>query len=149
MSPAPLVASVVHLTDTGHVLAAVSTGSHEPDLEELTGGSHLRIRFPGTHGHVDVPESLLSVTRLSVTADVLDRPLTYALGSGSAPLVHNTGPGTWVAPTSEVPGVVVWWVGDKAVAATMALSAPDPPARPGATHRLAAYPGSVLFLDEL
>jgi len=157
-TPAPLFATVIHL-ETGHVLAAVSSGGLKPKLEDLTAKEPLRVRFPGTTDFVDVPIAQLKATRVSVTDDVLDRPQHYmlgdGLGDGNPPLTLGKAP---VVKGSIVPGaegkkaVVVWQDEPEPVAASGSLGAGGllpgiPP--PGATHQLLAYEGGPLYLTSL
>lgn len=155
MAAASLFATVIHL-ETGHVLAAVSSGTLEPTLEDLTGGKHVRVRLPGTREFVDVPSSLLQATRLSVSADMLDRAQNYVVDSkqnppishGGAPVVDDAEP-TGAEGTATV---VVWQDDEAPVATSGPMGAGDTlpgDAPPGAKARLVGVKGKPLNLKNL
>jgi hypothetical protein len=149
----PLFATVLHLK-TGHVLAAVSSAGLKPTLDDLTVAEHLRVRFPGTSGFVNVPNSLLTATWTAVTtADVLDRPQHYVLGADKSLL----GPKDPAFQKGFPPGdaakeaIVVWQAGSQSHTITGPLGTVALPGSVpvGATHRLVVYAGSPLHLDTL
>ena len=158
MAGAALIGTVVHLA-TGHVLAAVTAVGEEPSLDDVTGGRHLRVRFPGATGFVNVPVSLLTATRVALTADVLDRPQRYRLTPATPPLppTLTLGPPPTVnGVPSPLPqgaqAVVVWQDGEDLLPAVGPIGASDalpgsPP--PGATHQLLAYVGGGLSLHTM
>jgi hypothetical protein len=152
-APAPLFATVMHL-ETGHVLAAVSSGGLEPTLEELTAGDHLRVRFPGKPGFVNVPLAALTAARVAVTADVLDRPQFYVLGTGKPSLTFGPGPVFNVDLEEQAKNkqaIVVWQAGSNAIVASGLIGPgrePPSPRPPGATHELVAYAGGPLHLND-
>jgi hypothetical protein len=152
-APAPLLATVMHL-ETGHVLAAVSSGGLEPTLEELTAGDHLRVRFPGKPGFVNVPLAALTAARVAVGADVLDRSQYYVLGGGKPPLTFGPGP-VFNAPLEDKAknkqAIVVWQAGSDVIVASGQIGPGLEPlaARPPeATHELLAYAGGPLHLND-
>jgi hypothetical protein len=150
-APAPLFATVMHL-ETGHVLAAVSSGGLEPTLEELTAGDHLRVRFPGKPGFVNVPLAALTAARVGVSADVLDRSQYYVLGGGKPPLTFGGAPilnAGLEDRAKNKQAIVVWQAGSDVIVAS-GLIGPGfgrPATRPPeATHELLAYAGGPLHL---
>jgi hypothetical protein len=152
-APAPLFATVMHLP-TGHVLAAVSSGDLEPTLEELTAGDHLRVRFPGKPGFINVPLAALTAARVGVTADVLDRPQFYVLGTGKPSLTFGAAPlfNTKLEDQAKnKQAIVVWQAGSDAIVASGLIGPgrelPSSPP-PGATHELVAYAGGPLHLND-
>jgi hypothetical protein len=156
MPATPLFATAVHLTATGHVLAAVSSGKLEPTVDQLTGGDHFRVRFPGTSRYVDVPTTFLTATRVAVPADVLDRPQWYVLGDGAAPLKLVSKPSVGdVTIDDGIAGkkvVVVWQTADGSFPEDGVLDdeGKPPSATPdGATEQLVAYEGGKLYLKTL
>lgn len=150
----PLFATVIHLP-TGHVLAAVSSAGLEPALEDLTAAEHVRVRFPGKPGFVNVPLSVLATVRVAVTADMLDRPQYYVLGAGNPPLTLGLAPVIEEAVAAGDPGrqaIVVWQVGTKSIVSKGPLGTNgDLPGSPpsGATHRLVVYQEGPLHLNTL
>jgi hypothetical protein len=156
MAANPPFGTVVHLTTTGHVLAAVSSGKLEPTLAQLTGDDHVRVRFPGDTTFVSVASDVLTATRIQVTTDVLDRPLWYTLDDTAVPLALGPAPVVG-APTAGTAGkkcVVVWQSAETSFAEDAVLDANGkPPAKtagpPGATARLVAYEEGQLFLENL
>jgi hypothetical protein len=145
-------ATIVHL-QTGHVLAAVTSGSLEPTLADLTADEHLRVTLPGTAEFVDVPIALLAATRLAVGPDVLDRAQNYVVDVKSPtpitpsadPLLNAAEP---LAP-EETEAIVVWQDDDGPVAASGPLgigNALYATAPPGAKTRLLAITGRPLHL---
>jgi hypothetical protein len=155
---APLFATVIHVA-TGHVLAAVSSGGLEPTLEGLTAGDHLRVRFPGKSSFVNVPISVLTAARVTVTADALDRSQYYVLGTGNTSLTFGAPPlfnakleAAEQAEAKDKQAIVVWQVGGDSIVATGPMGAEGKlpgTVPPGATHQLLAYVGGPLHLDEL
>jgi hypothetical protein len=152
-SPAPL-ATVIHLA-SGHVLAAFFTGGREPTLEDLTAANHLRVRIPGTPGFVNVPISALTAARIPATADVLDRPQHYRLGTGDPALILAKPPifqGKVADDAVGKPAIVVWQTSDEPIVASGPVGADGvPPGTrpPGATHALLVYEGGPLHLNAL
>jgi hypothetical protein len=158
MAANPRFGTVVHLSATGHVLTAVASGRLEPTVELLTGGAHLRVRFPGESVYVDVPGEVLTATRVAITDDVLDRPQWYVLGNGAVPLTLGPKPeidaGSTTVPAGDKDSkvVVVWQCGEKSVAEGGVLGADGkPPSEPppGATARLVAYQGGPLYVVDV
>lgn len=156
-APPPLFATVIYIEETGHVLAAVTSGGLEPTLEDLTMGEHVRVRLPASPDFVNVPPSVLEVARVAATADLLDRPQHYVYGAGATPLSIGQKPaiGGTTVPTAGAPGtdaVVVWQDGTESVAAIGPLGAGGiPPSGPpaGATHQLLAWKGGPLYVKAL
>jgi hypothetical protein len=153
-TPTPLLATVLHL-ETGHVLAAVSSsGGLEPTLEELTAGDHLRVRFAGTPGFVNVPSSALTAIKVTVTEDVLDHPQHYVVGTGNPPLTFGPEPVLNGDVSSAAVGkqaIVVWQAGSDSIVASGPIGpGPEPPGPlpPGGTHRLLAYADGPLHLND-
>jgi len=149
--PAPLLATIMHLT-TGNVLAAVSSAGLEPTREELTAGKHLRVRFPGTPGFVNVPTSELTAVRVAVAADVLDNPQYYVLGAGDPPVTPRGKPvidGAVASGSADKQAFVVWQTQTESIVSKGPLRVvAQPSARPdGGTHRLLVYEGGPLHLD--
>jgi hypothetical protein len=143
-APTPQFATVLHLA-TGQVLTVLSTAGPEKTVEDLTGGDGVRVRIPDDDGYVVVPASALTAARVAVTADVLDRALHYAVGSGTSPLQLGLPPEYGTASTTGAAGtkaVVVWQDGDESVVASGVLGAGGSTpgtAPPGATHQLVAW----------
>jgi hypothetical protein len=161
MAAKPLFGTVVYLTATGHVLAAVTSGALEPTVEDLTGSDHLRVRVPNATAYVNVPKALLSAKRVEVTRDVLDRPQFYVFGDGAVPLslgldpqydvaVPATGGGTAAANKKLV---VVWQTPTEAIAEDSALAAdgtlPAFTNPPGADAQLVAWETGPLYVQPL
>jgi len=159
MAPPPLLATVVYLTTTGHVLAAVTSGSLETTVEDLTGGDHLRVRVPNYVEYVNVPASVLSAARVEATRDLLDRPQWYAYGDGAAPLTLGSEPQlavtlpTTISAAANKKFVLVWQTADKAIAedsvadASGNLPTASASRPPGATAGLLAYEGGPLYVN--
>jgi hypothetical protein len=147
----PRFATVLHLK-TGHVLAAVSSAGLKPTLDDLTAAEHLRVRFPGASGFVNVPNSLLTATRTAVTtADVLDRPQHYVLGADKS-LIGPKAPvfqGAFPPSESAKEAIVVWQADNQSHTITGPLGTVTLPGSlpVGATHRLVVYAGGPLHLD--
>jgi hypothetical protein len=152
-APGPMFTTIIHLA-TGHVLAAVSSGGLEPTLEELTAADHVRVRFPGGPGFVNVPSSALTAIRVGASADVLDRSQHYIVGTGNPPLTLGEAPVFNVTVLSDVKdkhAVVVWQAGGDSIVASGPLGANgEPPGTrpPGATHWLLAFEGAPLHLND-
>jgi hypothetical protein len=152
-APTPLLATVIRLP-TGHVLAAVSSGGLEPTLEDLTAADHVRVRFPGKPGFVNVPISALTAVRVAVSADVLDRSQYYVAGTGSPPLTFGSAPvvNKLVPPDAKgKQAIVVWQAGSDSIVSSGPIGPLlEPPGSrpPGATHWLLAYEGGPLGLNE-
>jgi len=153
MSAAATFATVIHL-DTGHVLAAVSSVGAEPKLEDLTAKDHLPVRFPGTSHIIDVPTSVLTATRVALSAgtdSVLDRPQHYVL-AGDATL-SAADPPEFDSPVKTEAGkkyVIVWQMGDGSLFQEGELDAGLPPAPPDdAKYQLFAYESSRLYLNHV
>jgi hypothetical protein len=159
MAANPLFGTVVHLTATGHVLAAVTSGSVEPTVEDLTGGDHLRVRVPGDTDYVDVPSTVLTASRVAIAPDVLDRPHWYVFGDGAVPLTLGLEPQYAVTVTSggaSASGkkvVIVWQTAEKAIAEDSVLDGsgnlPSTTPPPGATAELVAWEGGPLYVKPL
>jgi hypothetical protein len=153
-TPTPLLATVIHL-ETGHVLAAVSSsGGLEPTLEDLTAGDHLRVRFAGTPGFVNVPSSALTAIKVAVSPDVLDHPQHYVVGTGNPPLTFGPEPVLNGKVSTAARGkqtIVVWQAGSDSIVASGPIGPADelpsslPPA---ATHQLLAYADGPLHLND-
>lgn len=156
MAAKPFFGTVVHLTATGHVLAVVASGSLEPTIEQLTGGDHIRVRFPGESTSVDVPASVLTATRLSIPGDLLDRPQWYVLNAANTPpLALGTGPEIVTQDPVGTAGkkvIVVWQSDDASFPEDGTL---DPQGKPpanaptGATAKLVAFVDGPLHLQKL
>ena len=157
MATSAVIASVIYMPYTGHVLAAVTGAGLEPTIDELIAGTHLRVRYPASLEYVDVPRSVLEVKRLSVTADVLDAPQAYAIVPGPVELSRGDPPifggATATALPATIPAgtaaVAVWHDGDTCSAETGGLgtgNAPPGNPPPGATHQLLAVKGQPLHL---
>jgi hypothetical protein len=162
MATKPLFGTVVYLTATGHVLAVVTCGALEPTIEELTGGDCIRVRVPNETAYVNVPPALLSVKRVEVTQDVLDRPQWYVFNDGAVPLSLELEPQydqalpagggaaasgkklvvIWQTPTETIPD-------DSALDAAGNLPAPATTPPPGATAQLAAWEGGALYVQPI
>jgi hypothetical protein len=148
-----MLATVVHLKDTAHVLAAVTAGGRALTLAELTGGEHLRVRAGARY--VNVPVSVLSATRVTVVDGLLDRPLEFVVtGAGDSAAVEP-GPGVDTTnPPGKAPGpaaYVVVWQAEKATVEAGTLDkdeAPPTSAPTGTLAALAAYKGSKLSVRE-
>lgn len=150
---APQFATVLHLS-TGHVLTAVTAAGLEPTVEQLTGGRALRVRHSDEPGYVMVPAEALTAARVTATADLLDRPQHYAIGSDGAPWL--VGPPEYESGPTRTVGakaVVVWQEDDRAVGTYYegVVDATGPPGEPppGATHLLFAVEGAPLSVEAL
>jgi hypothetical protein len=141
--PTPTM-TVLHLA-TGQVLAAVTCGSHAVNVDDLTGGTHLTVRLPGSEKQVLVTPDLLTASVVPRDDDVLDRPLDFRFGDGT-PAVTYAGTPVDIATDDlgapeGTPVVSLWQTGDGLEVARGSVTAshqPDGTAPPGATHRLIA-----------
>lgn len=153
-------ATVLHLS-TGHVLAAVSSGSLEPTVEQLTANEHLAVRYFGPDARVEVPASLLTAVRVTADDDLLDRPHSYLATGGTPPVVLGLEPvevrpaGTTM-PTGPAgaPCVIVWQMPDDTDVSNTPLDASGDPlpasaAPAGATHRLLAWETGPVVIETL
>jgi hypothetical protein len=157
MAAKPLFATVVHLTPTGHVLAVVTSGSLQPTVEDLTANDHLRVRVPGFSEYVNVPTALLTATRVTITSDVLQRPLWYVFGDGAVPLTlgmepkYNTAIPSGGTTAAGKKYVLVWQTAGDPVAEDSVLDGsgnlPSTTAPPGATAKLVAWEGGPLYVN--
>jgi hypothetical protein len=148
--------TVLHLA-TGHVLAAVSSGSLEPTVEQLTAGEHLVVRYdPAVR--VEVPAELLTAARVAAEGDVLDRPAAYVVSDATPPLALGLKPE--IQPTSAVTGppgtdcLVVWQTPDGSTRQNAPLDASGEPPKKNsgpadATARLVAWKGGPLVLEDV
>lgn len=154
--PEPKPTTLVHLTATGHVLAAVSAAGLKPDLVALTGG-HVRVRVPGTDEFVNVPAASLAATVVDVRADlrVLTQSMHYAVkttgpGAPSAALVGApTSTGNPPTGTQGDAFVAAWHDDDSTPMATGAVGANGKPGVTtpgGATAELIAIAGQPLCI---
>lgn len=91
--------TVLHLQG-GHVLAVIITsGSSAPDVDALTGGSHLAVAAKfDPFVTVDVPAEELTAVKLPAPLAVLDRPGAYVLEDVGGP---RLGLATGSAPTLD------------------------------------------------
>jgi hypothetical protein len=147
--------TVLHL-ETGHVLAAVSSGREEPTVADLTGGEHLLLRPFDRTSFVEVPDDVLTATRVALDRDVLDRPLHHVVDTGATPPVS-----LGVAPSSSVGSAVglangecltIWQTPGGAEVSRVPLDATGAPpptsAKPaGATARLVAWDDGPLVVE--
>jgi hypothetical protein len=151
-------ATVLHLS-TGHVLAAVSSGSFEPKVEQLTADDHLVVRYFGPDARVEVPASLLTAVRVAADEDLLDRPHSYVATTGTPPVVLGLAP-VEVPATAMPPGpaaakcVIVWQMPDGTDVSNTPLNAAGQPlpksaAPAGSTHRLIAWETGPVILETL
>jgi hypothetical protein len=139
------IMTVLHL-ESGHILAAVSSGSRAVTVDDLTGGTYLAVRFPGSGtDQVNVTANLLTATSVPLDDDVLSRPLEYRVADGVPPLtfggtpIHLDGTGKLAAP-DDTAVTSLWQVGDGIEVARGQLKGgvPEPGHPPGATKRLVA-----------
>lgn len=152
--------TVVYLTATGHVLAAVTSGAVQPTVEDLTGGDHVRVRVPNEDAYVNVPPALLTATSVDVTPDLLDRPQWYVFSGGAVPLSPGPAPQYDVsvpaigggAPAAGKKLIVVWQTPDEAIPDDTTMDAAGkvpgtvtPPT--GATAQLLAWEGGPLYVN--
>jgi hypothetical protein len=173
MTPPVLLATVLHLA-TGHVLAAATAVGLQPKIEDLTTDGFLRVRVPATSsrlqpGFVDVPVARLKSTRARVTAEMLDRPQQYLVGTEGqlqfvgAPELDQLTPGEEPSKKKGFPklegaaAVVVWQgVDNDGNPVTNSFEGPGKAdGKPPGTmsldtdFQLLAYTGSPLFLDRI
>jgi hypothetical protein len=107
--------TVLHL-ETGHVLAAASSGSRALTVEDLTGGKYLAVRMPKTGDQVNVTADLLTAATYALDDDVLGRPLQYRVDVTLPTLVFGGTPidltvGVIGAPDGTA-ALSLWQVGD-------------------------------------
>lgn len=111
--------TVLHL-ETGHVLAAVSSGSVGLTVDDLTGGTYLAVRMPGTGDRVNVTTELLTAATYALDDDVLNRPLEFQVDPDLPTLVFAgppidltaAAPGKISAPNGT-PALLLWQVGNQ------------------------------------
>ena len=159
MAAKPLIGTVVYLTATGHVLAAVTSGALEPTVEDLT-GAHLRVRVPNEPAYVSVPSALLAAKSVEVTKDVLDRPQAYVFNEANTPALSlgldpqydvalPVGGGGAVAANKKL--VMVWQTPNEAIPEDGTLDAagnlPGSTAPAGTTAQLVAWQDGALFVN--
>lgn len=150
-TPAPLM-SVLHLS-TGHVLAAFSAGLAQPDVQEVTGGAFLAVRFPATNDLLTVTTDLLTIVSVPLDVDVLDRPQHFRVVDGAPPLSYLGPPAALPASLGAPPAtpcLSLWQVGDSLEVVTEVLDASgdlglDKP--PGAQYRIVACKDRTLYFD--
>jgi hypothetical protein len=147
--------TVLHL-ESGHVLAAAASGSRTVTVADLTGGTYLAVRLPGSRGAaVNVPAELLTAATVPLDDDVLSRPLEYLVGTGVPALTFGGRPinlGPTSAKIDAPDGTAVtslWRVGDELEVAHSTLDGGRPEGgRPtGASHRLVACRGEPLAYE--
>jgi hypothetical protein len=160
MTPAttPMM-TVLHL-ESGHILAVVSSGSQTVTVADLTGGTYLAVRLPGTPLQVNVTAELLTATLLQLDDDVLDRPLEHLVSTGIPKLISVGEPidlsqtpaaGTKLINAPENTAVVsLWQAGDELEVSHDILNKDGVPVGNvplGATHRLLACPDQPLAYE--
>jgi hypothetical protein len=149
--------TVLHL-ESGHVLAAVSSGSRAVTVDDLTGGTYLAVRLPGSGtDQVKVTANLLTATSVPLDDEVLSRPLDYQVADGVPPLAFAGAPihldGTTTGKLAAPDGAAVtslWRVGDGLEVARGQLKdgVPEPGGPPGATQRLVACKDEPLAYED-
>jgi hypothetical protein len=97
-STATPLMTVLHL-ETGHVVAAVTSGKLTPTVDDLTGGKYLAVRVPKSNDQVNITADLLTAASYARDDDVLERPLEYRLDPnlptllfGGVPIDLTVGP---------------------------------------------------------
>lgn len=141
--------TVLHL-ETGHVLAAVSSGSRAVTVADLTGGTHLRVRLPGLAAQVNVTAELLTAKPVPLDDDVLNRPLEYSVGDGVPALTFSGVPINLATAVIDAPDSTavtsLWQVGDELEVSRSVLKAgkPEGAAPVRASQRLVACRGEPL-----
>jgi hypothetical protein len=153
--------TVLHL-ELGHVLAAVSSGSQTVTVADVTGGTYLAVRVPGSPLQVNVTAELLTATLLPLDDDVLNRPLEHLVRTVVPKLISVGEPteldratpvGTQQINAAENTKVLsLWQAGDELEVSEDTLNKDgypvgNPPL--GATHRLVACPGQPLAYEIL
>jgi hypothetical protein len=111
--------TVLHL-ETGHVLAAASSGSRALTVEDLTGGKYLAVRMPKSGDQVNVTADLLTATTYALDDDVLSRPLEYRVDASLPTLTFGGTPIDLAAPAEKgkidapdgTAALSLWQVGD-------------------------------------
>jgi hypothetical protein len=137
--------TVLHL-ESGHILAAVSSGSRTVTVTvtDLTGGKHLAVRLPGSgSAQINVTAELLTAKSVPLDDDVLSRPLEFQVSQGSPAVTFTGKPIAWTTGTkigSAGQAVVsLWQAGDQLEVARGVLDAnghTTGTVPPGATHGL-------------
>jgi hypothetical protein len=152
--------TAVYITETGHVLAVVTSGAFKPTVEDLTGGDHLRVRVPNEPAYVNVPVALLSAKQVDVTPDILDRPHRYVFNDGAVPLSPGLDPQYDVtlppgggATAAGKKLLVIWQTPDQTIPDDMTMDAsgnlPTLTAPQDATAQIVAWEGGALYVNPI
>jgi len=152
-APEPMM-TVLHL-ETGHVLAAISSGALAPTAEDLTGGEHLAVRVPKADEPVLVTPGLLAAARLAARHDVLADPRSYQIAQGAPAFIgapkmfEASGANASDLGAVDTDSLSLWQVGDHLVEIRSKLDANGQPAvgkPPGAGPGMLLVRGAPLYL---
>jgi len=152
--PAAAMMTVLHL-ETGHVLAAASSGARTVTVDDLTGKKFLSVRLPDSTAQVNVTANLLTAATFELDEDVLGSPLAYrvdaslpTLAFGGLPTEVDTGanPQKLINAPDGTAALSLWQVGDQLEVGRSVLKGgtPDATDPAGTVGQLVACAGEPL-----
>lgn len=143
--------TVLHL-ETGHLLAAASSGSRALTVDDLTGGAYLAVRLPGSTDQVNVSANLLTAAVYELDDEVLSHPLEHrvdpslpTLTFGGVPIDLNAAGAKITAPDGTAV-LSLWQVaGQLELGRSVLLGGkPDAPDPGGTTAQIVVCAGEPL-----
>lgn len=145
--------TVLHL-ETGHLLAAASSGSRALTVDDLTGGTYLAVRLPGSTDQVNVSANLLTAAVYELDDEVLSHPLEHrvdpslpTLTFGGVPIDLNATGGAGKITAPDGTAVLSLWqvAGQLEVGRSVLLGGkPDAPDPAGTTAQIVVCAGEPL-----